>query len=171
MGENIKICDMILIPFRTGNGPNGQYSEPERELTPEEQATVIARWGDLTHVIYFQADDVQTQQWANYQAAINAVPSVAEKRAQQIARYREVAMQLIEEINVINAAAGLNAAQAVTVEENFDGVYRAIERGYFPLALLRLESSQDTGITYQGQDLKAVWTSKITQYKNAHLIP
>lgn len=44
-----------------GNGDNVRY--PERQLTPEELATVIGQHGDENDYIYFQVGDEETAQY------------------------------------------------------------------------------------------------------------
>lgn len=64
---------MIIIEktFGTISDSDGvrNYSEPSRNLTPEEKQTVIAQWGDELNVWYFQKEDVENliTEWVQYQ--------------------------------------------------------------------------------------------------------
>lgn len=151
---------MIRIT-NTGSGPS-------RELTPDEKATVIASQITEQDYIYFQNGDQSSQDWTNFLASQKPTYTQGELSAIQIARYKDASLALITEVNILNTSAGLTAEQSSDVENMFDGVYRAIERGYFPLALGRIALLEDTGIVYESKDLRQHWTELITRYRDEY---
>ncbi|TND08152.1 MAG: hypothetical protein FD123_2546 [Bacteroidetes bacterium] len=152
---------MILIDKVT----SGNTVQPARELTAQEAPTVIATWGNATQYIYFQAGDTSSPEWTAYQAEVNAQLTASELAIKQVARYMQVAPELLFNIYKLNTDAGITAATGNQIERDYEEVLRAVERGMFGLALLRLSTLPDSGIVYQGTDLKEQWNTLITTYK------
>lgn len=157
---------MILIDKIT----NGARVQPSRSLTEQEKPTIIAAWSDASHYIYFQPGDETSPEWADFEASQTVSSSAGDLNVAQVSKYIRVAQDLLYDIYRLNAEAGITSSNGDQLERDYEDVLRAIERGMFGLALMRLSALPDTGLLYNGQDLKAHWTTLITECKNANSI-